>query len=71
MTTADEDALARSYGVLARYQDERFSSAAFPKLMGKLRDDGTVRLAPAADGQAQALYGSAIASEVAALKRRE
>lgn len=70
-TKASADALALSYGVLARYRDERLSSAAFPKLVGKLRDDGTVRLAPRSDAEAQALYGYAVAAEVAALKRDE
>jgi hypothetical protein len=68
LTKGDTSGLALSYGVLARYPDERFSSAAFPKLVGGLRENGTVSLAPAGDAQAQALYASAIAAEVAAIK---
>lgn len=67
--TADRPrALAQSYVVLGRYPDRSLGSSAFVRLLGRLREDGTVRNAPAGDVETQAVYATALAREAVNVK---
>ena len=68
LTKGDATGIALSYGVLARYADAKYASAAFRELLSEFRQDGTARYAPADDFESQALFADAMAAEAARLR---